>query len=159
MAPRSTGLSLTLAFTIVVGCGGEPPKPEPVGRSSTPAKQADEVAKPESVLPPELVGTFRASGSIGRAEGKDERPMSWMKEYTFSEDGTWTLVGYPPIRQSGTMTVLAREAARIHVRIDRAATDQDPAHSSDHWIELSPDAQGFTIGEETYARIEKRRKR
>lgn len=92
------------------------------------------MSKAPVAFPP---GTFRASAKVvheKKADSDDDEPTKYshelFTEYTFHEDGTYVMHGYPPINEKGRVVVNEKVRFSVHARRLAALTTSRSAKSS-----------------------------
>lgn len=98
-----------------------------------------------------LEGTWRTSGQLPPSSPNGQ-PFSWMKEYTFSSDGTYVMTGYPPIEDHGSYEISAQIDSGWKVRLYNRIFQNEAA--PEVVLELKWEAFGkfFTVGKDRYDR-------
>jgi hypothetical protein len=102
-------------------------------------------------VPADLVGKWRASGTVGGENGKGHG-ASWFLEYAFRADGTFLMTGYPPISVAGKVAVTAREGRRLHIVLTQRKMGASDWPDLDKWGELSPDGKTLEYDGKTFLR-------
>lgn len=96
-----------------------------------------------------LEGTWRTTGELPPS-GPNSRPFSWMKEYTFTDDGKYSMVGYPPIDEKGSYEVVSEDGTTWKVRLfDRMFMSQ-PSDDSSLQLQWAEDGRSFQVGQDRY---------
>jgi hypothetical protein len=91
---------------------------------------------------PELVGAWRAGGSLGDAQ------HGWSASYEFKANGTFTMSGYPPIEVKGRWDVLEKAPGKLKLRLSKQRMkpphgDETDWADTEGWGEISPDGRTF----------------
>ena len=129
------------------GGGSRPPTatPKPTPRPSASASPTPS-ASPAFDGRAALLGRWRASGEI------DKGGMSWMKEYSFQEDGSFVMTGYPPITVQGRWEVRETVDRRLRIVLTDRTMSGSAWPDEDKWAQLSDDGESLAWDKATYFR-------
>jgi hypothetical protein len=108
-------------------------------------------APPDAPVPAELLGKWRASGTVGGGDGHGHG-ASWFLEYTFRADGTFLMTGYPPISVEGKVAVPGRDGRRLHIVLTKRKMGTSDWPDLDKWGELSADGKTLKYDEKEFQR-------
>ena len=103
--------------------------------------------KPPDSQPADLVGTWRASGTLPSQKGPG---MSWQLEYKLAADGTFQMTGYPPIMVTGKWAVPERDGRKLRIVLTAQKMASDSWPDRDGWAELSADGKSLTWQDKSF---------
>ncbi len=99
------------------------------------------------VIPKQFHGKWYVSGYMDK-----KKRYRWYKKYTITGN-KYTMDGYPPIYETGTIDLLKEEKNRIFVRCNPKKSFIKDRKPYTLWLELLKNGKELKIYSETYQRI------